>query len=181
MHSSCRRDVVFFFFSSRTRHTRCALVTGVQTCALPISQGWVRIYHDPVVGALPALTGNTLAAKARALHMRLQAKNLRATSLAAVQEWLKAEEHRADPAERLRPHAPQARGDFDLFAADLNIPPAIADKMWNEGIDQLRIGRRRAGARMARAFISGLVDRSEERRGGKRWGSTVKYRWVRGH
>src|SRR3546814_7448756 len=27
---------VFFFFSSRRRHTRCALVTGVQTCALPI-------------------------------------------------------------------------------------------------------------------------------------------------
>src|SRR3546814_4529805 len=36
----CLSDVVcccFFFFSSRRRHTRCALVTGVQTCALPIS------------------------------------------------------------------------------------------------------------------------------------------------
>src|SRR3546814_9769669 len=36
-------DVLFmvkllFFFSSRRRHTRCALVTGVQTCALPISE-----------------------------------------------------------------------------------------------------------------------------------------------
>src|SRR3546814_3801280 len=29
--------VCCFFFSSRRRHTRCALVTGVQTCALPIS------------------------------------------------------------------------------------------------------------------------------------------------
>src|SRR3546814_2218648 len=28
----------FFVFSSRRRHTRCALVNGVQTCALPISQ-----------------------------------------------------------------------------------------------------------------------------------------------
>src|SRR3546814_10056785 len=28
---------VSFFFSSRRRHTRCSLVTGVQTCALPIS------------------------------------------------------------------------------------------------------------------------------------------------
>src|SRR3546814_19338607 len=27
---------MFFFLSSRRRHTRCALVTGVQTCALPI-------------------------------------------------------------------------------------------------------------------------------------------------
>src|SRR3546814_8204431 len=33
--------LLYFFvvvFSSRRRHTRCALVTGVQTCALPISQ-----------------------------------------------------------------------------------------------------------------------------------------------
>src|SRR3546814_13429683 len=31
-------SVCLFFFSSRRRHTRCALVTGVQTCALPIWQ-----------------------------------------------------------------------------------------------------------------------------------------------
>src|SRR3546814_15407829 len=37
-----------FFFSSRRRHTRCALVTGVQTCALPISS-------DP-----PTTTGETI-------------------------------------------------------------------------------------------------------------------------
>src|SRR3546814_4600517 len=33
----CLFTCFFFFFSSRRRHTRCALVTGVQTCALPIS------------------------------------------------------------------------------------------------------------------------------------------------
>src|SRR3546814_9965894 len=33
---SCCLCLVGFFFSSRRRHTRCALVTGVQTCALPI-------------------------------------------------------------------------------------------------------------------------------------------------
>src|SRR3546814_4846520 len=32
----CVCCILFFFFSSRRRHTRCALVTGVQTCALPI-------------------------------------------------------------------------------------------------------------------------------------------------
>src|SRR3546814_14074624 len=37
-----------FFFSSRRRHTRCALVTGVQTCALPIffwlgDTGWLML------------------------------------------------------------------------------------------------------------------------------------------
>src|SRR3546814_16987433 len=34
-----RSDDSGFFFSSRRRHTRCALVTGVQTCALPICKG----------------------------------------------------------------------------------------------------------------------------------------------
>src|SRR3546814_5225572 len=63
-----------FFFSSRRRHTRCALVTGVQTCALPISgmifreadelfteTGWLQVllgqriepeHHHPLVDAL---------------------------------------------------------------------------------------------------------------------------------
>src|SRR3546814_10314903 len=33
--------LLLFFFSSRRRHTRCALVTGVQTCALPIYRNFV--------------------------------------------------------------------------------------------------------------------------------------------
>src|SRR3546814_10351192 len=39
MSSWCSSDLLLFvfFFSSRRRHTSCALVTGVQTCALPIS------------------------------------------------------------------------------------------------------------------------------------------------
>src|SRR3546814_10400745 len=38
---------LFFFFSSRRRHTRCALVTGVQTCALPICiRPDGRVIHD---------------------------------------------------------------------------------------------------------------------------------------
>src|SRR3546814_3678731 len=37
-----------FFFSSRRRHTRCALVTGVQTCALPI---WAE-YSRPAAAVL---------------------------------------------------------------------------------------------------------------------------------
>src|SRR3546814_14092564 len=34
-----------FFFSSRRRHTICALVTGVQTCALPISDAGAGFYE----------------------------------------------------------------------------------------------------------------------------------------
>src|SRR3546814_1055765 len=36
-----------FFFSSRRRHTRCALVTGVQTCALPIFVGQSKLPDSP--------------------------------------------------------------------------------------------------------------------------------------
>src|SRR3546814_16797319 len=36
-----------FFFSSRRRHTRCALVTGVQTCALPIYEALVALSRMP--------------------------------------------------------------------------------------------------------------------------------------
>src|SRR3546814_6998901 len=36
LYSFDLRFLFWFFFSSRRRHTRCALVTGVQTCALPI-------------------------------------------------------------------------------------------------------------------------------------------------
>src|SRR3546814_2843129 len=51
MRQSYVFDVFYgvFFFSSRRRHTRCALVTGVQTCALPISSMPImaaRVYHD---------------------------------------------------------------------------------------------------------------------------------------
>src|SRR3546814_6901154 len=42
-----------FFFSSRKRHTRCALVTGVQTCALPICG----IVGGPVGAAIGAAVG----------------------------------------------------------------------------------------------------------------------------
>src|SRR3546814_4125458 len=44
-----------FFFSSRRRHTRCALVTGVQTCALPI---YIR-FHD-AIAELPAAAWDDL-------------------------------------------------------------------------------------------------------------------------
>src|SRR3546814_19807329 len=42
----------FFFFSSRRRHTRCALVTGVQTCALPISTATSSPAADPAFAQL---------------------------------------------------------------------------------------------------------------------------------
>src|SRR3546814_3501177 len=46
-----------FFFSSRRRHTRCALVTGVQTCALPILTLATR--HGEILGRCQAERART--------------------------------------------------------------------------------------------------------------------------
>src|SRR3546814_8659731 len=48
--------ILLFFVSSRGRHTSCALVTGVQTCALPISGGPT----GQIVGSLPAEGADTI-------------------------------------------------------------------------------------------------------------------------
>src|SRR3546814_4720059 len=51
---------MFFLFSSRSRHTRCALVTGVQTCARPISTEtrahWERVFGGTAACVTPVLS-----------------------------------------------------------------------------------------------------------------------------
>src|SRR3546814_18811323 len=61
----------FFFFSSRRRHTRCALVTGVQTCALPICgpAGAAAVLGDPLPGQ-PAPEGGRGLRRAARPHER---------------------------------------------------------------------------------------------------------------
>src|SRR3546814_15195779 len=63
--------ICVFFLSSRRRHTRCALVTGVQTCALPIyddegaarnaARGDVRKSIGGHIGADDRLPGDSAA------------------------------------------------------------------------------------------------------------------------
>src|SRR3546814_3377018 len=50
----------FFFFSSRRRHTRCALVTGVQTCALPVSASFAAINIINTSGLGNAITRSVI-------------------------------------------------------------------------------------------------------------------------
>src|SRR3546814_9095627 len=65
-----------FFFSSRRRHTRCALVTGVQTCALPIcfieGDGLYRGEADVVV--CDGFVGNILLKSSEGLAGMLVAR-----------------------------------------------------------------------------------------------------------
>src|SRR3546814_4704902 len=68
-----------FFFSSRRRHTRCALVTGVQTCALPISDGgWLGegeiSYAGPNALARARLAKDILTARVAALGLDIETR-----------------------------------------------------------------------------------------------------------
>src|SRR3546814_5664998 len=70
---------MFFFFSSRRRHTRCALVTGVQTCALPIC-----LERGIVVTNVRNYAGNTVPEHTFALMLALR------RSLVAYRDSVKA-------------------------------------------------------------------------------------------
>src|SRR3546814_8798531 len=61
--------LVFFFFPSRRRHTRCALVTGVQTCALPICDD---VHLGTTRSHLPQTLHRTVlpCSSPRAAHLR---------------------------------------------------------------------------------------------------------------
>src|SRR3546814_6087729 len=81
------------FFSSRRRHTRCALVTGVQTCALPISDaGRHDLQTEHAIGGLNVAVG----------HFRKEISSARADG--------------ADSLQRVHALGPT---DFDLMIAAL--------------------------------------------------------------
>src|SRR3546814_7025566 len=61
-----------FVFSRRRRHTRCALVTGVQTCALPICARHAQVGGEAVADRAVAVTDLTIAPE-----MRLARRDLR--------------------------------------------------------------------------------------------------------
>src|SRR3546814_3195816 len=71
---------VFFLFSSRRRHTRCALVTGVQTCALPILQVVELLLDGPLGTGQEAgddAEGAGAQAKVQAGRLQLRVENRR--------------------------------------------------------------------------------------------------------
>src|SRR3546814_5236214 len=76
-----------FFFSSRRRHTRCALVTGVQTCALPISTQTAKATGEigEQFGDMQQATGKAVTA-IRGIAGTIGEINAIATSIAAAVE-----------------------------------------------------------------------------------------------
>ena len=123
-----------------------------------LAQTRVQIYHAAVEAALPSIPGDSRAAKARYIVAHLRSAGARPVVEATVLDWLNVAEHKQLPADRLRPHAPQHWPEFRAFMQVLKVHPQLAESIWREGIEPLRIDRRRAGARMAQAFVSVLVD-----------------------
>ena len=123
-----------------------------------LAQNWTVIYHTTVQTQLPNIPGNSLNEKAKYVLNEIRGRGGKTQTQAAVLNWLKVEEHMQVDAERRQPHAPQRRNEFDVFMAILGVNDELSERMWVEGIQPLRIDRRRAGYRMAQAFVSLLVD-----------------------
>src|SRR3546814_12728138 len=76
---------VVFFFSSRIRHTRCALVTGVQTCALPICLLERADDHCRLIGLNPSVGRPPIDASIQARnHNRLRSDSAKILSEAVL-------------------------------------------------------------------------------------------------
>src|SRR3546814_2725387 len=108
-----------FFFSSRRRHTRCALVTGVQTCALPISSAQPVADHGRAgIGAVGRLRPDELCAECAPGGSRAaagQQSDHLATERGAVADQPGAQPR--EPAALLAPADP-AVGPADAGASD---------------------------------------------------------------
>src|SRR3546814_4458859 len=102
-------DVVIFFVSSRRRHTRCGLVTGVQTCARPISaiaDDVRRIYavqfHPEVMHTLDgAKLLHNFVRKVAGCHGEWTMKGFRNEAIAKIREQVGKEIGRASGWERV--------------------------------------------------------------------------------
>src|SRR3546814_11786303 len=107
---------VFYFFSSRRRHTSCALVTGVQTCALPISRAarwrWRRLRP----GAEPA----------RFRFIRRTDHAIQETAGALRRHAAACHAVPSCPPGVGRPYRNAARAGEELAADGLRLPPARA-------------------------------------------------------
>src|SRR3546814_9948105 len=92
------------FFSSRRRHTICALVTGVQTCALPIAVSVRRVHGLEVHCAHDAqlLLADLRGVRARALSGLTLAVALALPRIAG--RWRRKEIGRASCRERVWPY-----------------------------------------------------------------------------
>src|SRR3546814_3403742 len=120
----CKIGVSLFFMSCRRRHTRCALVTGVQTCALPIS----RIYNTDFMLRLAGHVPAPLRARAFELSLRAAALDPANGHVHSRLAWCYL--RRGDAAQAVR-----------RFDEAVEIGPHHADGLNEAGFGLCQIGR----------------------------------------
>src|SRR3546814_4414203 len=120
--------VVFFFFSSRRRHTSCELVTGVQTCALPICRpvSW---------GGNQGNEGNEGNGKCKGAHGH-EESNIPHTPLIPLSQKQEAPPKRGLSTSRYRIRQPAAttltvRRFFGPLTANSTLPSTSANRVWS--------------------------------------------------
>src|SRR3546814_3231392 len=110
---------VLSFFSSRRRQTRCALVPGVQTCALPISallQEWREAWADHVNERLAELDID-----ARIDHRTLEAQGIDLEPQHKIGPAASRMSEQGLEAERVEDHARIARENGEKIIANPQI------------------------------------------------------------
>src|SRR3546814_1036354 len=124
-----------FFFSSRRRHTRCALVTGVQTCALPIYSSGIEPCHllrahdkrDPAAAAVDRVERRIKRCAARG------ARILAADRRLEPQPRIRMEDHRGAEAIGHKPGIEVAEPNpVDFLALD----PGVGQRLPGRILDQ---------------------------------------------
>src|SRR3546814_2077144 len=159
-----------FFFSSRRRHTRCALVTGVQTCALPI------------FGAVAVETGNfryfdTKSERLDARHILASGAlppGLPPVEIDGIWYWDGGLVSNT-PLEYV---VEAAKDDMLVFQVDLfparGERPRDLEEAWSRE-KEIRFSSRTR--RIPHGLVRRRQERSEERRVGKECGSPGRSRW----
>src|SRR3546814_16049145 len=114
------------FFSSRIRHTICALVTGVQTCALPICRALVTAAatHCARAGAELLVNGAAALARDLGLGLHLPSAQLRELAERPVPAGVPLAASCHDAPELRHSEAP--RRDFALLSTRTHHPPTLS-------------------------------------------------------
>src|SRR3546814_13422738 len=163
----------FFFFASRRRHTRCALVTGVQTCALPIFTA-LGGFQNGTVFVLTGLDGERKAELMKGALSALLESNpgideLQFEHIGAVKQ---------NPATQLEASTFLRVG---VKGTEESVGRAFFDAVVEVGLANYPgLFSMRGDARSARSFgvfWPAFVPRSEERRVGKELVSTCRSWW----